>query len=128
LSSTVDANDARERAVSVKRGFSEVAVRIEQCETFPGGEVLSDQVEKESALTGAGLPNHIEVSSALVVIEQHIARPTCGRRCRAADLMQSYSQNGAGVPCAPQVGNMVQAAPSFPLRVRRGYMASRRCA
>ena len=78
MSSTVDANDTRERAVSVKRGFSEVAVRIEQCETFPGGEVLLDQVEKESALTGAGLPDYIEVSSALVVVEQHIAAQRVG--------------------------------------------------
>jgi hypothetical protein len=39
---------------------------------------LSDQVEKESALTGARLPDHIEMSSALVVVEQTIAAQRVG--------------------------------------------------
>ncbi len=38
-----------------------------------------------------------------------------------------HGRNGAGVPCASQVGDDA-GSPLIPLRVRRGYMASRRCA
>ena len=61
-----------------ERGLRKVAMRIEQRETFPGGKVLADQVEEERALAGAGLPDHIEVSSALLVVEQDIAAQRVG--------------------------------------------------
>ena len=52
-----------------KHVFRKIAVRIEQCEALAGHEVLADQVEKKGALAGAGLPDDVEVSAALLGIE-----------------------------------------------------------
>src|ERR1019366_7193638 len=41
-----------------KHVFCKIAVRIEQCQALAGEEVLPDQVEKKSALAGAGLADH----------------------------------------------------------------------
>ncbi len=86
-----------------ERGLREIAVRIEQCETFPGGEVLPNEVEQQSALTGAGLSDDVEVPAALLGIERDIAAQRVGTD--ADGLIEcSHSQKGAGVPCAPQLG------------------------
>jgi hypothetical protein len=52
-----------------KHVFCKIAVRVEQCQALAGHEVLPDQVEEQSALAGAGLPDHVEVSATLFGIE-----------------------------------------------------------
>ena len=86
-----------------ERGFGEVAVRIEQGETFAGREVLPDQVEQKRAFAGAGLPDHIEMPAPLFRVEQDIAAQRVGADAELL-IECSHSQNGAGVPCAPQLG------------------------
>jgi len=52
-----------------KHVFCKIAVRVEQCQALTGQEVLPDQVEKQSALAGAGLSDDVEVPAALLGIE-----------------------------------------------------------
>ena len=90
---------------------------------LPGRKVLLDEIQEKRALAGAGLTNDVEVPAALLGVEGDIAAQ---RVSADAELLMycSHSQNGAGVPCTPQVGNMVRAAPSFPVRMRQGYIIS----
>ena len=53
----------------IERGFGEVAVRIEQRNTFAGREVLGDEVKEQRALAGAGLADDVEVPAAIVGTE-----------------------------------------------------------
>ena len=106
-------------------GFGEVAMGIEQRDAGAGGEVLANEVEQQGTLAGAGLPDDVEVPAALVVAEHDKVARCEGANTQLMALV-CHSRNGAGVPCAPQVGIWRGRRP-FP-GVRRGYMASVVCA
>ncbi len=110
----------------VQRGLGEVAMRIEESKSLPGGEVLPDQVEEKGALAGSGLPDDVEVPAPFLLVEHDIIAQRMGAN---AELLAwcIHGRKGAGVPCASQVGDDAGST-LIPLRVRRGYMASRRCA
>jgi len=110
----------------IEHGFGQVAVRVQQGDAFPGNEVLPDEIEKESALSGAGLPDDVEMAAALLRVEHDSAARMMGADAKLLTWC-CHGRKGAGVPCAPQLGHGAGST-RFPEWVRRGYMASRRCA
>jgi hypothetical protein len=77
---------------------------IEQCEPFAGRQVLGDEVEQERALSGAGLPDDVEVPPPFVGIEHDITARVMGADAELL-LWWCHGRKGAGVPCAPQLGH-----------------------
>jgi hypothetical protein len=55
--------------------FGEIAVRIEECKSLAGGDVLRNEVQEQGALTRPGLPDDVEVPPACLPAEHgEIAR------------------------------------------------------
>ena len=92
------------------------------CEPLPGREVLPNQIEEKGALAGAGLPDDVEMPAPLLGIEHDGLARDAGAD---ADLLTwcFHGRNGAGVPCAPQVGTWCGQHPCS-AGARRSYMAS----
>jgi hypothetical protein len=87
----------------LQHGFRKIAVRIEQCEALAGKKVLPDQVEKQGAFSGAGLPDDVEMSAAFLGIEHGGLARYAGADAKLL-CGQCHGRKGAGVPCASQVG------------------------
>jgi hypothetical protein len=86
-----------------KDGFRKIAMRIEQRDALPSLEILPDEVEKDGALAGAGLADDVKMAAAFVEVEHDMLARNAGAE---ANLLRwcVHGQNGAGVPCAPQLG------------------------
>ena len=78
-------------------------MRVEQCEPLAGGEVLGNEIEKESAFAGAGLADDVKMPAPLLRDEHDkFARGRAGTNAKL--LGQGiHGRKGAGVPCAPQL-------------------------
>ena len=110
----------------VEGGNGKVAVRVEQGQAFAGSKVLVDEIEQQRALAGAGLADDVEMPAAFLRSKQHIAAlGGMGAESQRLLALYGHSRNGAGVPCAPQLGRWC-GLPSVSLgsRGRRSDMAS----
>jgi len=78
-------------------------MRIEQSKPLFGHEVLGNETEEKGGLAGSGLPDDVEVAAPFLLVEHDI---TAQRKGANAELLAwcIHGRNGAGVPCAPQLG------------------------
>ena len=95
-----------------QHGFGEIAVRVEQCESGAGSEVLHDQVQQQCRFAGAGLADEVEMPPPLLA-RVRPNRPRCGCREEAPVVRLSWAERSR---CAVRIAIWNDAGSSRSMR------------